>query len=142
MGVYRLPDRHSKYLARKRQSVPGFFFWVCVYEERRMNTERATPEVIDALAAIEAQRQEKEKESGVPASCNWALGKLYELLPGERRSRGLKMGASLQANIEAATLAIGQLRKLAQATGGAARRDGRWKPAPARRSGSSSSSSP
>ena len=107
-----------------------------------MNTERATPEVIDALAAIEAQRQEKEKESGVPASCNWALGKLYELLPGERRSPGLKMGATLQANIEAATLAIGQLRKLAQATGGAARRDGRWKPAPARRSGSSSSSSP
>jgi len=105
-----------------------------------MNTERATPEVIDALAAIEAQRQ--EKESGVPASCNWALGKLYELLPGERRSRGLKLGATLQANIEAATLAIGQLRKLAQATGGAARRDGRWKPAPARRSGSSSSSSP
>ena len=107
-----------------------------------MNTERATPEVIDALAGIEIQRQEREKESGVPVSCNWALGKLYGLLPGKRRSLGLKTGTTPQANIEAATLAIGQLRKLAQATGGAARRDGRWKPAPARRSGSSSSSSP
>jgi len=102
-----------------------------------MNRERATPEMIDTLAGIEMQRQEREKQSGVPASCNWALGKLYELLPGERRSPGLKMGATLQANIEAATLAIGQLRKFARATGGAARRDCRWKPARARRSGSS-----
>ena len=107
-----------------------------------MNRERATPEMIDTLAGIETQRQEREKQSGVPVSCNWALGKLYELLPGERRSPGLKMGATLQANIEAATLAIGQLRKLAQTTGGAARRDCRSRPAPARRSGSSSSSSP
>jgi len=80
-----------------------------------MNAEHATPEVIDALADIEMQRKEKEKESGVPVSCNWALGKLYELLPGERKS--LKMGMALQGNIEAATLAIGQLRKLAQIAG-------------------------
>ena len=107
-----------------------------------MNSEPATSEMIDTLAGIEIERKEREKQSGVPVSCNWALGRLYELLPGKRRSPGMKMGATLQANIEAATLAIGQLRKLAQATGGAARRDGRWKPAPARRSGSSSSSSP
>ena len=80
-----------------------------------MNAEYATPEVIDALAGIEMQRKEKEKESGVPVSCNWALGKLYELLPGERKS--LKMGMALQGNIEAATVAIERLRKLAQATG-------------------------
>ncbi len=82
-----------------------------------MNTERATPEVIDALAGIEMQRREREKESGVPVSCNWALGKLYELLPGERKSPEAKMGTALQGNIEAATLAIGQLRKLAQIAG-------------------------
>ncbi len=56
-----------------------------------MNAEHATPEVIDALASIETQRQEKEKESGVPVSCNWALGKLYELLPGERKSPGTEI---------------------------------------------------
>ena len=82
-----------------------------------MNTEHATPEVIDALASIEMQRREREKESGVPVSCNWALGKLYELLPGERKSPGTDAGTALQANIEAATLAIGRLRELARTTG-------------------------
>ena len=82
-----------------------------------MNTEHATPEVIDALARIETERREKEKESGVPVSCNWALGKLYELLPGERKSPATNAGAALQANIEAATLAIGRLRELRRTTG-------------------------
>src|SRR5260370_295446 len=63
-----------------------------------MNAEHATPEVIDALAGIEMQRKEKEKESGVPVSCNWALGKLYQLLPGERKS--LKMGIALEGDFE------------------------------------------
>jgi hypothetical protein len=103
-----------------------------------MNAEPATTEMIDTLAGIEVQRKEREKESGVPVSCNWALGKLYGLLPGKRGSPGMKMGTTPQANIEAATLAIGQLRKLAQATGGAARRDYRSRLAPARRSDSSS----
>ena len=107
-----------------------------------MNAEPATTDMIDTLAGIEIERKEREKQSGVPVSCNWALGRLYKLLPGKRRSPGMKMGATLQANIEAATLAIGRLRKLAQATGGAARRDCRSRLAPARRSGSSSSSSP
>ncbi|SRR6266581_3038391 len=105
-----------------------------------MNAEPATAEMIDTLAGIEMQRKEREKESGVPVSCNWALGKLYELLPGKQRSPGMKMGTAPQANIEAATLAIGRLRKLAQATGGAARRDCRSRLVPARRSDSSSSS--
>jgi hypothetical protein len=83
-----------------------------------MNTDHASPAVIDALASIEMQRQEREKESGVPVSCNWALGKLYELLPGERKSpRTSAASTALRGNIEAATLAIGRLRKLAQITG-------------------------
>jgi len=82
-----------------------------------MNAEPATAEMIDALASIEMQRQEKEKESGVPASCSWALGKLYELLPRERKSPGTNAESTvLQGNIEAATLAIGRLGKLAQIT--------------------------
>ena len=106
-----------------------------------MNTEHATPELIDALAGIEMQRQEREKESGVPLSCNWALGKLYELLPREKKSPGTNAErAALQGNIEAATLAIGRLRKLAQTTSrrSTPRSDRPWR----RRSDSSSSSSP
>jgi hypothetical protein len=83
-----------------------------------MNGEPATAEMIDALASIETQRQEKEKESGVPVSCGWALGKLYEVLPRNRKSPGTNAESTApQANIEAATLAIGRLRKLAQTTG-------------------------
>jgi hypothetical protein len=92
-----------------------------------MNTERATPEVIDALAGIEMQRKEREKESGVPVSCNWALGKLYELLSRERKPPGRNAeSTALRGNIEAATLAIGRLGKLAKITGkGATRKSDR-----------------
>ena len=82
-----------------------------------MNAEPATAEMTDTLESIEMQRQEMERESGVPVSCNWALGKLYELLPGGRKSPGTNAGTALQANIEAVTLAIGRLRKLAQIAG-------------------------
>jgi len=83
-----------------------------------MNAEPATAEVVDALARIEMQRQEKEKESGVPVSCSWALGKLHELLPRQRKPAGTNGESTVfRANIEAATRAIGQLRKLAQITG-------------------------
>jgi len=83
-----------------------------------MKPELATAEMIDALASIEIQRQEREKESGVPVLCSWALGKLYEVLPRKKKLPGTNAeSAALQANIEAATLAIGRLRKLAQITG-------------------------
>jgi hypothetical protein len=89
-----------------------------VQKERRMNAMHATPEVIDALASIEMQRREKEKESGVPVSCSWALGKLYELLPRERKPPGTNAeSTALRGNIEAATLAIGRLGELARTTG-------------------------
>lgn len=83
-----------------------------------MNSEHATPEVIHALADIEMQRQKKEKESGVPVSCSWALRKLHELLPHDRKSwRANVRPAVTLADIRAATLAMGRLRKLSQATG-------------------------
>jgi hypothetical protein len=51
-------------------------------------------------------------------SCSWALGKLYELLPRGRKPSGTNAeSAALRGNIEAATLAIGRLAKLARATG-------------------------
>src|SRR5882672_4167949 len=83
-----------------------------------MNAQPATAEMIETLASIEMQRQEREKESGVPVSCSWALGKLYEVLPRKGKSPATNAeSTALQANIEAATLAIGRLRELAQATG-------------------------
>ena len=42
-------------------------------------------EVIDAIAQIELQRQEMEKEAGLAAACNEALRKLHELLERERK---------------------------------------------------------
>jgi len=96
-----------------------------------MNTERATPEVIDALAGIELQRQERERESGVPVSCSWALGKLYELLPRKRKPPGTNAESTAhRGNIEAATLAIGRLGKLARNTGKGAtpKSDRPWHP--------------
>jgi hypothetical protein len=96
-------------------------------KERGMNTGRASPEVIDALAGIETQRREKEKESGVPVSCGWALGKLYELLPRKTKPMGTNAeSAALRGNIEAATLAIGRLGKLARITGKGAAGDRPW----------------
>jgi len=83
-----------------------------------MNAEPATAEMIETLAKIETQRQAREKESGVPASCSWALGKLYEVLPRKRKWSGAKADTTaLQADVDAATMAIGRLRKLAQVTG-------------------------
>ena len=96
-----------------------------------MIAEPTTAEVSDALARIEVQRREKEKVSGVPASCSWALGKLHEMLPRERKPAGTNMESpALRANIEAATRAIGQLRKLAQITGQRAtlKSDRPWRP--------------
>jgi hypothetical protein len=83
-----------------------------------MNGEPTTAETTDALARIEMQRLEREKESGVPISCSWALGRLHELLPRERKSAGTSVGSpALRANIQAATRAIRQLRELAQTAG-------------------------
>jgi len=53
-----------------------------------MNTERATPEVIDALAGIEMQRQERERSPVSGGHAIGRFGKLYELLPRERKPRG------------------------------------------------------
>jgi len=94
-----------------------------------MNAEPTTAEVAAALTSIETQRREMEKQSGVPTSCGWALGKLHELLPRERKSPGTNAeGTALRANIAAATAAIEKLRKLAQITGQRATRKGRpWR---------------
>jgi len=83
-----------------------------------MNAEPTTAEMTDTLASIETQRRKKEKESGVPASCSWALRKLHELLGGEKKSPGTYAEtAAHAANTAAATAVIRRLRKLARTTG-------------------------
>jgi hypothetical protein len=72
----------------------------------------------EALASIETQRQGKEKQLGVPASCGWALRELYGLLgQGKGTPETAVEYTALPANIAAATGAIEQLRRLARETG-------------------------
>jgi len=57
------------------------------------------------------QRQGKEKQLGVPASCGWALRELYGLLGrGTRTPETAVEDAALPANIAATTGAIERLR--------------------------------
>ena len=83
-----------------------------------MNAEQPTPEVTEALASIDTQRQGKERQFGVPASCGWALRELYGLLARARRApeTGVE-DTALPANVAAATAAIERLRRLARLTG-------------------------
>ncbi len=60
-----------------------------------MNSEHATPEVIDALVDIEIRRQEKEKESGVSGVMQLGAAQIArtapareEILEDEREIRG------------------------------------------------------
>ena len=82
-----------------------------------MDAVTATDDVTDAIAHIEMHRQEMEKEASVAAACNEALRKLHELLNRERlQSHG--PGAGRVANIEALTVEIERVKRLAGATGG------------------------
>jgi hypothetical protein len=101
-----------------------------------MNPEQPAPEVIEALASIEMQRQGKEKQLGVPASCGWALRELYGLLGRGRRTPEAPVeDGARTANVAAATGAIERLRRLARETGqramlkGAARLQRSWRDA-------------
>ena len=74
----------------------------------------ATDEVIDAIAGIEMKRREMEKEAGLAASCSSALRKLHELLEHEQKTLQLHgAGAGHPANVDAVTLEVERVRKLA-----------------------------
>jgi hypothetical protein len=61
-----------------------------VSRERPLGTSSATDEVIDAIADIEMQRRETEKEAGLAASCSAALRRLHELLDHEKEALQLR----------------------------------------------------
>ena len=83
-----------------------------------MSTGTASDEVTDMIAHIEMHRQEKQKEAGLAAACNEALRKLHELLDHERAALQLQVpGTAHTANVEAVTLEIERVKRLADATG-------------------------
>jgi len=73
----------------------------------------AADEVIDAIAAIEMQRRETEKEAGFAISCSSSLHRLRELLDHETealRLRGPETGH--RENVDALSREIERVRKL------------------------------
>ena len=72
-------------------------------------------------------RQEAEKEGGLAAACSEALRKLHELLASERRSLQETPEAGHSPNIEAVTIEIERIKRLA---GHAGQRAGARNPRP------------
>jgi hypothetical protein len=78
----------------------------------------ATDEAIDAIADIEMQRRETEKEAGLAASCSSALRKLHELLDREKEVLQLHGAvAGHPANVDAVMVEIERVKRLAVVTG-------------------------
>lgn len=79
-----------------------------------MSAETAMDEVTDLIANIEMHRQEIEKETGLDASRNYALGRLRLALRGEQeQSRLHGSGTERLANAEALAVEIRRVEKLA-----------------------------
>lgn len=84
-----------------------------------MSAERASDEVIDAIAYIEMQRQDMEKQSNPAAACNLALRKLQEVLQQEQQAAQQQAPeARHSANIEALE---NEIRRVKQMLGSAGR---------------------
>jgi hypothetical protein len=85
-----------------------------VLEAQPLETTLATDEVIDAIAGIEMQRRETEREAGLAMSCSSALHRLNELLDHETEALRLRgPDAGHPKNVEAVKLEIGRVKGLA-----------------------------
>lgn len=79
---------------------------------------RASDEVIEAIAAIEVQRREMEREGGLTASCSAALRKLHELLDLEKEALQLSgPDAGLTQNVATVAAEIERVKGLTVARG-------------------------
>ena len=88
-----------------------------VFGTHPFGTTFATDEVIDAIADIEMQRRETEKEAGFAMSCGSALHRLHELLAHETDALRLDgPGTGHSADIEALTSEISKVKRLAGST--------------------------
>lgn len=86
-------------------------------ETRFLDAMLATDEMIDAIGEIEAQRQAMEQEAGAAAASSGALRRLHELLDGAREALQLHGPiAGHPANVEAVTIEIERVKKLARVT--------------------------
>jgi len=99
----------------------------------------ATDEVIEAIADIEMQRRETEKEAGFSMSCSSALHRLHELLVDETEALRLRgPDAGHPGNVDAVMAEIARVKGLCAVKGkhtfpGRARPGGRpatWQNAP------------
>lgn len=78
-----------------------------------MMDERASDEVIDAIAHIEMHRQEMEKEAGLATACNESLRKLHELLKEEQDLLQKHGPGTLHAlNVEVVSNEIRKVKKM------------------------------
>lgn len=94
----------------------------------------ASDQLIDEIASIEMQRQEKEKEAGLAASCSGAIGRLHKLLDREKEALQLPgSSAGHPANFAAVTIEIERVKRLAVLTSPAS---GRTSPYPGQRKAS------
>ena len=81
-----------------------------------MDAETAMDEVTDLIANIEMHRQEIQKEAGLDASRNYALGRLrLALVAAKEESRLEGPGTERLANTEALALEIRRVETLARA---------------------------
>ena len=69
--------------------------------------------VVDVIASVESRRQRSERDFGLAASCDEALGKLHELLDRERAALEVLGPASPQpASIDTVAAEIARVKKL------------------------------
>jgi predicted trehalose synthase len=85
-----------------------------VYMQTLMMATDVSDEVMDAIAYIEMQRQEKAKDGGFAAACGESLRRLQELLAQEKAAPAAP-GSDAQAmvNVEAVTLEIQRIQRMA-----------------------------
>ena len=87
-------------------------------EPSPVGTISATAEVIEAIAEIEVQRRETEKQAGFAMSCSSALHRLNELLGHETEALRLRgPDAGHRENVDAVKIEIGRIKALAAAKG-------------------------
>jgi len=76
------------------------------------STPEGTEELIDIVAAIEMERQERAREAGNAAACAAALRKLRELHAGEKEALRGGPSAEHSANLAALAVEISRVEKL------------------------------
>ena len=78
----------------------------------RIESPEGTEELIDTVAIIELERQDRAREAGNAAACAAALHRLRELYAGEKEALRGGPSAEHSANLAALAVEIGRVEKL------------------------------